>query len=228
MKYFSKTLIVLAVMLAGTAALAQNMVHLNRFSEENAAIEKPADGKPVKGRVVFIGDSITEGWGNQDPDYFIPGKYFERGISGEVTAQMLLRFRVDALALCPSIIVINAGTNDIALNQGDYNEDYTFGNIISMVELAQARKIKVILTTVTPCGAYRWRPEITDSAEKIASLNMRLRKYAIDHKMQFVDYHTFMLGPDGRSMITDYTKDGCHPNIDGYKVMEAQLDKVLK
>ena len=148
---------------------------LNRYAKDNAAMTAPEKGEK---RVVFLGNSITEGWVNTHPDFFKDNKYIGRGISGQTSYQFLLRFREDVINLQPKLVVINAGTNDVAENTGKYNEDYTFGNIVSMVELAKANKIKVILTSTLPAAAFGWNPSITDAADKIASLNARIKAYA--------------------------------------------------
>ena len=202
---------------------AQNFVHYHWFDGENATV--PAG---TKGRVVFIGDSITEGWGVKGtPGFFNNDKMVERGISGEVTAQMVLRFRRDVIDLKPKTVVILCGCNDIALNQGEYNEDYTFGNIVTMIELAKANKIRPILCSVLPAAAFPWRQEVTDAAEKVASLNARLEAYAKKNHIKWVDYFSPMLAPDGRSLNPDYTNDGIHPILPGYEVMESIILKAL-
>ena len=202
---------------------AQNFVHYHWFDGENATV--PAG---TKGRVVFIGDSITEGWGVKGtPGFFNNDKMVERGISGEVTAQMVLRFRRDVIDLKPKTVVILCGCNDIALNQGEYNEDYTFGNIVTMIELAKANKIRPILCSVLPAAAFPWRQDVTDSAEKVASLNARLEAYAKKNHIKWVDYFSPMLAPDGRSLNPDYTNDGIHPILPGYEVMESIILKAL-
>lgn len=202
---------------------AQNFVHYHWFDGENATV-------PVgtKGRVVFMGDSITEGWGTKGtPGFFDNDKMVERGISGEVTAQMVLRFRRDVIDLKPKTVVILCGCNDIALNQGEYNEDYTFGNIVTMVQLAKANKIKPIVCSVLPAAAFPWRPEVKDSSEKVASLNARLREYCAKNRIKYVDYFPAMVAEDGVSLNPNYTNDGIHPTLPGYEVMESIILKAL-
>ena len=216
-------IVVAAVMLSAANLSAQNFVHYHRFDGENATV--PAG---TKGRVVFIGDSITEGWGAKGtPGFFDNDKMVERGISGEVTAQMVLRFRRDVIDLKPKTVVILCGCNDIALNQGDYNEDYTFGNIVTMIELAKANKIRPVLCSILPAAAFPWRPEVTDSVEKVNSLNAHLEAYARKNHIKWVDYFSSMVASDGRSLNPDYTKDGIHPTLPGYEVMEAIIRKAL-
>ena len=202
---------------------AQNFVHYHWFDGENATVPQG-----TKGRVVFMGDSITEGWGDKGtPGFFDNDRMVERGISGEVTAQMLLRFRRDVIDLGAKTVVILCGCNDIALNQGDYNEDYTFGNIVSMVELAKAHKIRPIVCSVLPAARFPWRPEVTDSAEKVASLNARLRDYCAKNRVKYVDYFPAMVAEDGFSLNPDYSNDGIHPTRPGYVVMEEIIRKAL-
>ncbi len=212
-----------AAMLSVIGLSAQNFVHYHWFDGENSTV--PAG---TRGRVVFMGDSITEGWGTKGtPGFFDNDKMVERGISGEVTAQMVLRFRRDVIDLKPKTVVILCGCNDIALNQGEYNEDYTFGNIVTMVQLAKANKIKPIVCSVLPAAAFPWRPEVKDSSEKVASLNARLRDYCAKNRIKYVDYFPAMVASDGFSLNPAYTNDGIHPTLPGYEVMESIILKAL-
>ena len=133
------------------------LINLDRYAEANAALPAPAKGEK---RVVFIGNSITDGWPNAHPDFFKSNNYVGRGISGQTSPQLLSRFRQDVINLKPVAVLINIGTNDVAQNTGPYNEEFTLGNIMSMAELADANGIKVILSSVTPAGEYPWRKEI--------------------------------------------------------------------
>ena len=212
-----------AAMLSVFGLSAQNFVHYHWFDGENSTV--PAG---TRGRVVFMGDSITEGWGTKGtPGFFDNDKMVERGISGEVTAQMVLRFRRDVIDLKPKTVVILCGCNDIALNQGEYNEDYTFGNIVTMVQLAKANKSKPIVCSVLPAAAFPWRPEVKDSSEKVASLNARLREYCAKNRIKYVDYFPAMVAEDGISLNPNYTNDGIHPTLPGYEVMEQIILKAL-
>ncbi len=212
-----------AAMLSVFGLSAQNFVHYHWFDGENSTV--PAG---TRGRVVFMGDSITEGWGTKGtPGFFDNDKMVERGISGEVTAQMVLRFRRDVIDLKPKTVVILCGCNDIALNQGEYNEDYTFGNIVTMVELAKANKIKPIVCSVLPAAAFPWRQEVKDAPEKVASLNARLREYCTKNRVKYVDYFPAMVAEDGVSLNPNYTNDGIHPTLPGYEVMESIILKAL-
>lgn len=218
----------LLFLLAGTAT-AQNNAHewanFKRYAEQNAQLK--ADGSAA-GKVVFMGNSITEGWVNQHPDFFTKNGYIGRGISGQTSYQYLLRFRQDVVELAPRIVVINAGTNDIAENTGAYNEDYTFGNIVSMVEMAQANGIKVILTSTLPTKTFGWRPEITDAPQKITALNKRVKAYADAHGISYVDYYSRFVDPATQGQQEQYTLDGVHPNSKGYDVMEALIQPAIE
>lgn len=211
-------------------ASAQNKDFANhaRYANDNAALSLPA--KKEK-RVVFMGNSITEGWVRTHPDFFKSNGYIGRGISGQTSYQFLLRFRQDVINLSPALVVINAGTNDVAENTNPYNEDYTFGNIVSMVELAKANKIKVILTSVLPAAAFKWRPEIKDAAPKIKSLNDRIEAYAKANKIPYVNYYQAMVAAENQALNPQYTKDGVHPTSEGYDIMEplikASIEKTL-
>jgi lysophospholipase L1-like esterase len=220
-----KTIVLAAAcsLLTCNVAVAQNhndFANYKRYAEENAKLGKPAKGEK---RVVFMGNSITEGWVNTHPDFFKKHGYIGRGISGQTSYQFLLRFREDVINLEPKVLVLNYGTNDIAENTGPYNEDITFGNILSMVELAQAHKIKVILTSTLPARNFGWRPSVTDAMEKIRSLNARVKAYAEENGIQYVDYFTALLAPDKGGMDTKYTPETVHPNGAGYDVMEALI-----
>ena len=128
----------------------------------------------------------------------------------------------------PALVVINAGTNDVAENAGPYNEDYTFGNILSMVELAQAHQIKVILTSTLPAAAFGWNPRIKNAAAKIASLNARVREYAEEHHIPYVDYYQAMVYGENKALNPAYSNDGVHPTEEGYKVMEALIKPAIE
>ncbi|MBQ9192156.1 MAG: hypothetical protein IJ156_00345 [Bacteroidales bacterium] len=219
-----KTLLLLSLLLSlGGTAQAQKVLHLNRYAEANAALP-PAEGA----RVVLYGDSITDGWASQRPEFFERTGFIGRGISGEVTAQMLLRFRADVLDIGASTFVLLAGINDIAENLGDkYDEDATFANIQSMVELALLHNVRPVICSVLPSYILRWRPEVTDAFEKAIRLNARLETYCLRHGITYVDYASVMAGPDGR--IRDgLTGDTVHPNATGYEIMEQLLLEKLR
>ena len=216
-------LVAVCLMWAAVPGQAQDWGGLQRFAAANAELSPAVEGQL---RVVLLGDSITEIWPDRHPSFFEETGYIGRGISGQVSAQMLVRFRQDVIGLHPAVVVINAGTNDVAENQGPYNEDFTFGNIVSMTELAQANGIAVVLTSVLPAAAFRWRPAITDAAEKIAALNARIRAYAEKQGIPYVDYYSSLVVEDSsRALNPAYSNDGVHPVADGYVVMEPLVKK---
>lgn len=209
---------------------AQNdWANFGKYEQNNREVMATTnDGR----RVVFLGNSITENWRKMRPEFFTGHGFIARGISGQTSYQMLLRFREDVIALSPKVVVINAGTNDIAQNNHPYVENRTYGNIVSMCEIAKANKVRVILSTITPCSGYSWNRSITDVPQKIESLNARLREYARQHKLGFIDYYSPMVITEGEkagSMRAELTRDGCHPNVAGYAIMEPlALDAILK
>ena len=207
----------------GFGAGAQKIVHLNRYAEANAALP------PVNGpRVVLYGDSITDGWARQRPEFFASTGFVGRGISGEETAQMLLRFRADVIDIGASVMVFLGGINDIAQNMGDpYVEDVTYANILSMVDLCWQNGIRPVICSVPPSYHLRWREEVTDTYEKVLSLNARLQAYCERHGLTYVDYGSVLAGPDGK-IQADYSGDTVHPNAAGYELMEKLLLETLK
>ena len=225
-KSLCATLLVAFGLISATCfSYAQDWGGLQRFAAANATLAEPAAGQP---RVVLMGDSITEEWLRLRPDFFSSNGFVGRGISGQVSAQMLVRFRQDVIDLKPAVVVINAGTNDVAENHGPYSEDFAFGNIVSMTELAQANGIAVVLTSVLPAAAFRWRPAITDAADKIAALNVRIKAYAEAQGIPYVDYYTPMVVSDpSRALNPAYSNDGVHPVPAGYEVMEPLVMEAI-
>ena len=182
-----------------------------RYGADNAALAKPG-----RGRAVFIGDSITEGWMVADPAFFGP-KRIDRGISGQTTAQMLVRFRADVLDLQPAVVHIMAGTNDIAGNTGPTSLARIQANIMSMVELAQAHRIAVILASIPPANKIAWRPQIEPVAA-IRAMNRWLQDYAARRHLVYVDYYA-ALADEESGMKAEFTKDGVHPNAAAFQAM---------
>jgi lysophospholipase L1-like esterase/acetyl esterase/lipase len=197
--------------------------YLNRYAEDNKKLPAP---KPNENRVVFLGNSITEGWVRSQPDFFAKGNYIGRGISGQTSPQALLRFRPDVVDLKPKVVVINIGINDIAENTGPYNPDFTMGNIASMVEIAKANQIKVVLASVHPAFEFPWRKEVTDVPNKIIQLNERLKAYAQQNGLVYLDYHSAM--KDSRNGMSPETAgDGVHPTLAGYQIMAPLAEKAI-
>ena len=213
-----KLSIILVMVCACMTAMAQHIVHLGRYAASNQ--ELPAPEGP---RVVLFGDSITDGWASQRPEFFAENGFVGRGISGEETSQMLLRFRADVLDIGASIVVILAGINDIAMNLGDpYSEELTYANILSMTDLAWQNGVRPVICSLLPSYRLGWRPEVSDVLEKVRSLNARLQTYCNRHGITYIDYGAVLMGPDGK-ILPAYSSDTVHPNAEGYAVMEKLL-----
>jgi lysophospholipase L1-like esterase len=201
---------------------------LGRYKTDNAALGPVAEGEQ---RVVFYGDSITDSWGRRpDTGEFFPGKsYVNRGISGQTTPQMVVRFRQDVINLHPAAVVILAGTNDIAGNTGPMTPEMTEDNFRSMVDLAKSNGIRVIVASITPVADYPWKKGL-EPAPKIKTINSWLRGYCVNHSVTYLDYYSAMVGPDG-GMKPEISFDGVHPNAQGYAIMaplvQAAIDKTL-
>jgi lysophospholipase L1-like esterase len=208
----------------GSAQKYNELINLKKYGEANSKLPEPV--KKEK-RIVFIGNSITQNWAEQRSDFFTSNNYIGRGISGQTSPQLLSRFRQDVINLKPAAVVINIGTNDIAGNTGAYDEDFTFGNIKSMAELAKANGIKVILSSVTPAGQYPWRKEIQNVPDKIQSLNAKIKAYAKANKFAYADYYSAM-HDENHALIKSYGTDGVHPNAQGYEVMEKIIKEVIR
>jgi lysophospholipase L1-like esterase len=200
----------------------KDWANMEKYVMENAKI-----GRPIKGekRVVFMGNSITEGWKIEDPEFFTQHPFVNRGISGQTTPQMLLRFRADVINLQPKAVVILAGINDIAENTGPITLEQVMDNIRSMAELAISHKIKVILCSVLPANKFPWRQEILP-ADKVIALNIMISNYCKEKKIAFVDYHTAMVD-DKKGLDEKYSNDGVHPTLAGYKKMQEILMPIM-
>ena len=201
----------------------QDWPNLGRYRADNAKVAPPAPGEE---RVVFMGDSITDGWGRRYGKFF-PGKpYINRGISGQTTPQMLIRFRPDVIALKPKAVVILAGTNDIAGNTGPETLENIEDNLASMTELAQANGIKVVLSSVMPTCDYIQKQSDRRPNSKIIELNKWMKDYAAAHHAIYLDYFAPMLDDEG-ALKKDLTYDGLHPNDGGYDVMMPLAQKAV-
>lgn len=219
MKLFFSMLFVFSLL---EMTYAQDWPNLNRFQKENAAL--PAL-KPGEHRIVFMGNSITEGWLNIRPEFFAGKPYVNRGISGQTTPQMLLRFRQDVIHLQASAVVILAGINDIAGNTGPSTIGMIADNIYSMAELAKANHIQVVLCSVLPAFDFPWRPGM-EPAPKVMELNALIKAYAAKNKIPYVDYFSAM-ADERNGLRSDLGDDGVHPNAKGYAIMEPLLEKAI-
>lgn len=204
-------------------SFAQDWANLAKYETENSQLPPKHSGEK---RIVLMGDSITEFWSQLQPEFFSNRSYINRGISGQTTPQMLIRFRPDALDLHPDVVVILAGVNDIAGNTGPTTNDAIFGNIISMVELAKANAIKVILCSVLPANNFYWRPN-EKAAETIIQLNQLIQSYAKEHDIPYVDYHS-ALADIKNGLPKEFSEDSVHPNLKGYQTMQPLLEKAIQ
>jgi lysophospholipase L1-like esterase len=220
LRYLTGLVVLLLTM--PTPTNAQEWANFDRYAEANAAIPPPAENEY---RVVFMGDSITEGWSELYPDFFEGQPYVNRGISGQVTAQMLVRFRADVLRLKPRAVFILAGTNDIAQNQGPVSLETVAGHIESMAELAWSHGIEPVICSVLPASHYPWREGIDPSTE-IPRLNAMLKAYAERIGFRYLDYFAAM--NDGMNGLQeDLTTDSVHLTRIGYQRMSTLATGLL-
>ncbi|MBR6745919.1 MAG: SGNH/GDSL hydrolase family protein [Muribaculaceae bacterium] len=220
----------LTLALASMYSLSMNAesdwANLQRYDADNQRIIN--NPEKIENLVVFIGNSITDNWASLRPQFFSDNNFIGRGISGQTTYQFLVRFRSDVVALNPKAVVINGGINDIAQNNYIYNEDTTFGNIVSMAEIAKANGIKVILTSLLPSNSCYWRLDIKEVADKVASLNARIKEYAQQQGYPYIDYYSQMISQPDRGIISAYSNDGVHPTIEGYIIMEQIAKPIIE
>jgi lysophospholipase L1-like esterase len=213
-----------------TAAGAQSTTdwpNLQKYREANAKLSSPVKNE---NRVVFLGNSITEGWAPYFATMF-PGKpYINRGIGGQTTPQLLVRFRQDVIDLKPKVVVILAGTNDIAGNTGPSTLEMIEDNLASMAELAKANGIRAVMSSILPVYDYPWKPGL-EPAPKIIALNQWMKDYARTHGAVYLDYHSAMADSRG-GMRAELASDGVHPNEAGYRIMaplaQQAIDKALR
>jgi lysophospholipase L1-like esterase len=221
-----------AAKLANADKILLDWPNIARYRDANAALQSPAKDEK---RVVFMGDSITDMWVQPQFGGFFPGKpYVDRGISGQTTPQMLVRFRPDVIALQPKVVVLLAGTNDLAGNTGPMTVAQIEDNLASMVELAHANKIRVVLASVLPVSNYghdrNGNPldmRIKRQPEKILELNAWLKKFAADRNAVYLDY--FSATVDERGLLkADISDDGLHPNAKGYAIMTPLAEQAIQ
>jgi acetyl esterase/lipase/lysophospholipase L1-like esterase len=205
--------------LSNMQRMLKDWPNMQRYADDNGKLKTVIS----KNRVVFMGNSITEGWRNNDSAFFINNGYVDRGISGQTTPQMLVRFREDVIDLKPAAVVILAGINDIAQNTGPIKLEDTYGNIISMAELARANNIKVVITSTLPANVIPWRTYI-QPADQVIALNKMLKAYADKNKMVYVDYYAAMVD-DKKGLPKSLSNDGVHPTLAGYQIMEPLAQK---
>ena len=197
--------------------------YLSKYREADAKLGSPG---MFEKRVVFLGDSITEGWGDKDAAFFARTAYVNRGISGQTTSQMLVRFRQDVIGLRPAVVVILAGTNDIAENGGIITLEAIEDNLHSMVDLARINKIRVVLASVLPAVRYPWRPGIEPAAE-IFALNQWIEGFCEKNNLVYVDYYSAMVDAN-RALRPGLSGDGVHPTAEGYAIMEPLVEAAVR
>ena len=205
----------LLILIMAQITEAQDWANLNKYKMENDNLGLPAANES---RIVFMGNSITQGWIEKRPQFFADKPFINRGISGQTTPQMLLRFRQDVIDLKPKVVVILAGTNDIAGNTGPSTLEMIMDNIKSMTEISKANGIKVIISSILPAFDYPWRRGLNPN-EKIPQLNTMIKNYCIENEIIYLDYFSAMVD-NNNGLPIKYSSDGVHPNIEGYKVME--------
>ena len=202
---------------------AQDWPNLNRYAHD---AERLMNEPVQKDRVVFMGNSITDFWIRYSPEFFSANHFVDRGISGQTSPQMLIRFKQDVVDLKPAAVVIECGTNDIAGNTGPSTLKMIEDNISSMAEIAIAHKIKVVLGSVLPSNHFGWSPNV-QPAERIDSLNQWIRKYSKENHLTYIDYYSSLVNEE-MGMKREYSMDGVHPNKLGYTVMEKLAAEAIR
>lgn len=201
---------------------SDDWANLAKYQHENQELKT---SKKREKKVVFLGSSIFERWKILSPDFFRENPYVNRGVSGQISPQLLIRFRQDVINLKPAVVVILAGSNDIAGNTGHTTYESIMNNIISMAELATANKIKVVLCKYLPVSEYPWRKGL-QPAQKIIALNKLIEEYALKNDIVLLDYFTpFVNAENGQK--AELTLDGVHPNLAGYRIMEKATEVAI-
>ncbi len=207
---------------AADQRLLQDWPNFARYRDDNAKLPPPAKDEK---RVVFMGDSITDGWGRRTNSFFTGKPYVNRGISGQTTPQMLVRFRADVVALKPAVVVILAGINDIAENTGPTTMEAIQDNLASMCDIATANDIRVVLSSVTPAIDFPWRRG-KEPAPKVRTLNAWMKQYAAANGYTYLDYYSALTDEAG-GMKAGLANDGVHPTPEGYAIMAPLAEQAI-
>jgi len=202
---------------------SQDWFGFNRYRADNERIIKSSDFPEV----VFMGNSITDNWAYFHPEFFSENHFCGRGIGGQTSAHMLVRFKTDVIDLHPKAVVIMAGTNDVAHNDFWVAPEQVVNNVISMCELARTNGIIPIISSITPCTGFVWRPEIKDAGQTIVDINKNLKAYAEANDIVYVDYHS-ALADENMGLPKTLSEDGCHPNPDTYFTMEEMVLEAIR
>ena len=218
-----KTTFIIILLATWFSGYSQDWFRFNDYKSDN---ERIITNKAFP-EVVFMGNSITENWAYFHPEFFTSHNYLGRGIGGQTSAHMLVRFKTDVIDLQPKAVVIMAGTNDVAHNDYWVEPDQVVNNVISMCELAQAHNIIPIISSIPPCKAFVWRPEIKDAAQTIVEINKNLKAYAKANGFVYVDYHSALADKDN-AFPSSLSEDGCHPNPDTYYTMEEMVLEAIR
>lgn len=218
-----KALLITILMTMSFFGFSQDWFGFNRYKDDNARIK--ASGNYPK--VVFMGNSITENWAYYHPNFFSDNNFCGRGISGQTSSQMLVRFTADVVELHPKAVVIMAGTNDVAHNDFYVEPEKVGENIIAMCNLAKANGIVPIISSIPPCSEFPWRKEILNPGQTIVNINKSLKEYANKNGIIYVDYHS-ALADENLGLPKTLSEDGCHPNPDTYFTMESFVMEAIR
>ena len=219
-----KTVVIILMLFMTFSAFSQDdWFGFNRFKADNERITESGEFPEV----VFMGNSITENWLRFHPEFFRENNFCGRGISGQTSAQMLVRFTADVVSLHPKVVVIMAGTNDVAHNTFWAEPSKVVDNIVAMCNLARANGIVPVISSIPPCGSFSWRPEIKNAAQTIVNINNSLKAYAEVNGIVYVDYHS-ALADEKNALPKKLSKDGCHPNPDTYFIMEKLVLQAIE
>ena len=205
------------------AAENQDWANLGYYKEQNKLLGISSN---IERKIVFIGDSITEEWNNLYPEFFSRKNFINRGIGGQTTPQILVRFKPDAIDLRPDVIIILAGTNDIAGNTGPATVKMITDNIFSMAELAMINNIRVVISSILPVYEYPWNDNVMDPPKTIASINGIIKEYIQEHDLLYLDYYSSMVD-EHKGLRKEYTNDGVHPNEAGYRLMCVIAESII-